>query len=64
MVAVVPQVCTTHLALKWTPITLSSVLPLLAMATSSLHPELAVLFHWLFSGRDSGLSFVGRGTGP
>ena len=31
---------------------------------ASLHSELAALFHWLFSGRGSCLSFVGGGADP
>lgn len=30
---------------------------------ASLHPELAMLFCWLFSGRDSCFSFIGGGAG-
>lgn len=64
VVAVVPA-CTTHLALKGAPIWLSICLPFTGHGYfASLHPELAVLFHWLFSGKHSGFSFVVEGAGP
>lgn len=65
VVAVVPQACTTRLALKWASIWLSICLPFTSHGFfASLHPELAVLFHWLFSGKHSGFSFVVGGAGP
>lgn len=65
VVAVVPQTCTTHLALKWAPVWLSISLPFTSHGYfASLHPELAVLFHWLFCGKHSGFSFVVGGAGP